>query len=270
VVKLPDFACDPQKGCRVLTVKVLVFIHSFTFSLLLTEMNNTPKKPAVALLGVAGVFLLLFVIAFYGRGFLLSVSGQTKITGSLFFLSRILFWVVLVLLYLYARRIEKSPFLLWSERPARPLFNFGASFAILSIILIGSLIIGGIVHGVTHQETSAKLLEYIALFKNNIPLLIFTALTAGVTEELIFRGYIQPRIEAASNNPALAIIITSLLFGFLHSPYGTINQILTPIYIGAIFSVFYRKYRNIKLLIICHFLFDLVSLLLQVMFQAKR
>lgn len=243
--------------------------RGISFSIYLSYMYTTPKKPATALLGVIGVFILLVVIAFCGRTFLLKVSGLSEMTGKLFFLSRMMFWVVLVLLYLYATLIEKSPFLLYTDRPAKPLFYIGSIVALIIIILIGSSIIVAIVHGFVHQETSRKLLEYVGLFKNNMPLLILTALTAGVTEELIFRGYIQPRIETASNSPVLAIIITSLLFGILHSPYGTIIQVLDPIFIGVIFSVYYRKYRNIKILILCHFLFDVFSLFAQLMLHSK-
>ena len=232
-------------------------------------MNKTPKKPTFALTGVVGVFLLLAFIAFFGGRLVLKISGLTELTGSLFFLSRMLFWAILVLLYFYAIRVEKKPFLLWPERPANLLFYIGSVFALLLIVYIGSVVIIVILHGFVHQETSSKLLEYVRLFKHNMPLLIFTALTAGVTEELIFRGYIQPRIEAASNSPALAIIITSFLFGILHSPYGTILQFIVPIFIGVIFSVFYSKYRNINILILCHFLFDILSLLQQTMHQPK-
>jgi membrane protease YdiL (CAAX protease family) len=120
-----------------------------------------------------------------------------------------------------------------------------------------------------HEETSSKLLEYVGLFKNNVPLLIFTALTAGVTEELIFRGYMQPRLEKAFNSPVLAIIITSFLFALLHAAYGTVTQFLVPWFIGALFSIFYSKYRNIKILILCHFLVDMLSLLALTFHQSK-
>jgi uncharacterized protein len=232
-------------------------------------MTTIPQKPTASLIGIVGVYLLLALIVYYSGPFLLTISGLTRINGWIFFQTRILIWASLILLYLYATRVEKKPFLLWPEQRYKPLFYAGSIFACLIIIAVGSGILMSIVARFHHEGTSPKLLEYAGLFKNNIPLLIFTALTAGVTEELIFRGYMQPRLEKAFNSPVIAIIITSFLFGALHSSYGTLFQLLTPIFIGALFSVFYSKYRNIKILILCHFLVDILSLLAVTFHQSK-
>jgi uncharacterized protein len=233
-------------------------------------MTTTTKKPAASLFGVVGVYLLLALIVFYGASFLLMVSGLPKISTGIFFQSRILIWASLILLYLYATRVEKQPFLLWPEQRYKPLFYVGSIFACLIIIAIGSGILMSVMVRFHHEQTSPKLLEYASLMKNNMPLLIFTALSAGVTEELIFRGYIQPRLETAFNSPVLAIVVTSFLFAALHSSYGTLFQFLNPLFIGALFSVFYSKYRNIKILILCHFLADILSLLALTTFQHPK
>jgi hypothetical protein len=232
-------------------------------------MTTTPKKSAASLFGVVLAFMLLALIVFYGAPFLLTISGLPKINGWLLLQTRILIWTVLALLYLYAMRVEKQPFLLWPDKKYKPLFYVGSIFACLIIIAIGSGILTFIVSRFHHEETSPKLLEYVRLMKNNMPLLIFTALTAGVTEELIFRGYMQPRLEKAFNSPVVAIIITAFLFAVLHSSYGTLIQFLIPLFIGVLFSVFYSKYRNIKILILCHFLVDTLSLLALTFHQAK-
>jgi len=232
-------------------------------------MTTTPKKPAASLIGVAGAYLLLALIVYCAGPFLLTISGSSGINGWLFFQTRILIWAVLALLYLYAMRIEKQPLLLWPEHRYKPLFYVGSIFVCLIIIAIGSGILTFIVARFHQEETSPKLLEYVRLMKNNTPLLIFTALTAGVTEELIFRGYMQPRLEKAFNSPVPAIIITSFLFAALHTSYGTLIQFLVPLFIGVLFSVFYSKYRNIKILILCHFLVDTLSLLALTLHQSK-
>jgi membrane protease YdiL (CAAX protease family) len=41
-------------------------------------------------------------------------------------------------------------------------------------------------------------------------LLVFTCLTAGITEEIIFRGYLLPRLEILLKNKNLSVIISSL------------------------------------------------------------
>ena len=94
----------------------------------------------------------------------------------------------------------------------------------------------------------------------NKGLLIFTCLTAGVTEELLFRGYLLPRIKALTNSNVSAVLISAFLFGIAHYGYGDINRVLFPFIIGIIFGSFYLKYRNISILIICHFAMDLYSM----------
>jgi membrane protease YdiL (CAAX protease family) len=235
----------------------------------MTTLPHTPKKPATSLIGVAGVYLLLALIVYFGAPLLLTISGLSRINGWIFFQTRIMIWAVLALLYLYATRVEKQSLLSWPDKKYKPLFYIGSTFILLVIIFIAAAIIKGILLRFIHEEISRKLLEYAELFKNNIPLLIFTALTAGVTEELIFRGYMQPRLEKAFNSPVIAIIITAFLFGVLHSPYGTLFQFLNPLFIGALFSVFYWKYRNIKILMLCHFLVDVLSLLAVTLHHSK-
>lgn len=110
------------------------------------------------------------------------------------------------------------------------------------------------------DQISPKLLGIKSMLQGSKSLLLFVALTAGITEEIIFRGYIQPRLETILKSPYLSILITSTLFGLLHYGYGTINNIIGPLFIGLIFSIHYWKFRNIKVLIICHILIDTIAL----------
>ena len=123
---------------------------------------------------------------------------------------------------------------------------------------------------ITHEKVSDKLLQLSSIFKNNYFLIVFTCLTAGVIEELLMRAYIQPRIEKIYNSPVLGITVSALLFGILHSSYGTIGQVVVPFFIGIVFAVFYKKYSNIKILIICHFMFDFISLMLMNLIGLKH
>ncbi|RTZ46850.1 CPBP family intramembrane metalloprotease [Chryseobacterium arthrosphaerae] len=63
------------------------------------------------------------------------------------------------------------------------------------------------------------------------------------------------------SSPIIGIIVSAILFGILHSTYGTIGQVVIPFFIGAVFAAFYKLYSNIKILIICHFMIDFVSLM---------
>src|ERR1700679_1741021 len=132
-------------------------------------MHNASKRSAVSLMGVAGIFLLLAAITSYGGHFLLMFGGSPKIDARLFFESRMLFWIALGLLFLYARRVEKANFCPWKEQTKKPLFYLGSVLASLIIINIVSFALKVIVHMISHEGTSHKLLAYVALFKNSMP-----------------------------------------------------------------------------------------------------
>jgi membrane protease YdiL (CAAX protease family) len=91
-------------------------------------------------------------------------------------------------------------------------------------------------------------------------LVVFVPLTAGITEELICRGYLLTRLEMLFNKPAVSIAVSAIIFGLLHISYGTIVQILLPLCLGLIYATHYYKYRNIKVIIVCHFLWDFIGL----------
>lgn len=212
---------------------------------------------------LTGILLILFItasIVLFTAPVAFWITGLTKVNAGIFFASRLLIWGSLGFLFYYAHFIEQQPMLLWKEAESNLLFYFLSVLAVLGVVYFGSGIIGGILYAVTHSKGSAKLFEMVQFFKHNIPFLLFTAATAGVVEELIFRGYIQPRLELLFKNSWAAIIVSALLFGLLHITYGTLSNVVIPVFIGLVFAWHYKKYRNIKVLITCHFLIDTISL----------
>ena len=225
-------------------------------------MPGYSRKSENYLMGVGSISILLFLFIFplfFSPG-VLELFGVYRINGTLLFISRLLYWVGLALLYLYCVKVEKQHLIIWEDRP----YTF--SVYILSIILIFFVLIFGlgyirILYSLTHfSKTSEKLTDIANIFRQNHLLLIFSALTAAFTEEIIFRGYLQPRFQLIFRSPFLGILISSLLFGLLHYGYGTIINMIGPFFIGLVFALYYWKFRNIKVLITCHFLWDLIAM----------
>lgn len=218
---------------------------------------NAIKKP-ILIIGVSLSILFLF-LALYS-GLLLKWAIPNK--EILFLISRFSIWLVLALLFFYVSKVEKSPFLIWKETEYSLKFSAAALLkTILKLFLVVYLV--GILSLLFHLKTkSAHLTETLTLFHKNFFLLFFTCVTAGVTEELIFRGYLLPRLEILLKNTKLAILISSILFGILHYGYGTLIHVLGPVLMGIVFAMQYQKYRNIKIVIVAHFLWDLIVLVL--------
>ncbi len=224
-------------------------------------MERTADKRIVFAIGITGIVILFFLLTTFTTPFLLKISSEPVLNGLLFFVNRLFIWLSLILLWLYAKNVEKESLLIWPQQKQKFLFSILAVFAILIVIFIGNTLISKILSYLASNIASPKMLEFETLFKHNFLLLIFTAATAAIVEELIFRGYIQSRIEYIFKKPIWGIIGSALLFALLHISYATWLQFLGPLFIGLVFSIYYWKYRNIKVLIICHFLIDLIGLL---------
>jgi hypothetical protein len=98
--------------------------------------------------------------------------------------------------------------------------------------------------------------------------LLVLAVIAGISEEVLFRGFLQPWLENSLNATA-ALLVSNLVFALVHAvtpmyavlalaigiylglslDYGAERQLLTPIVIHAlydfvVFVVILRNYRN--------------------------
>lgn len=221
-------------------------------------------------LGILLTFALLALVMLYVFPFLTLITGTKTMTAGLFVNSRIVIWAVLLIIFLYSKFIEKSSLTIWNDKKYPVSFYIGAVVCLYFICAIGGALLNGLISVITHEKMSDKLIQLQSIFKNNYFLIIFTCLTAGVVEEYLMRGYIQPRIEKIYNSPFLGITISAILFGILHSTYGTVGQVVGPFFIGIVFAVFYKLYSNIKIIIMCHFLFDFVSLMIMNFIDIKH
>lgn len=104
------------------------------------------------------------------------------------FSSRIAIWVALAVLFIYVRQFEKQPLLLWQEK------KYSIVHYILSVIttlltVVAVLILFSIVWTLLGlKKDSNSLNKIIDIFRHNHLLVVLTCLTAGITEELVFRG----------------------------------------------------------------------------------
>ncbi len=220
--------------------------------------------------GIALTFGLLTLFMLYSIPLINLFFNFKILTAELFFYNRLSLWIVLVLILFYNFFIENRSFFVWEDKKYPVVFYFAAVICLYLICMIGGAVLNAIIMALTQEKISDKLMQLSLVFTDNYFLLVFTCITAAVIEELLMRAYIQPRIESIYKSPILGIIISALLFGILHSTYGTIGQVIVPFFIGIVFASFYKLYSNIKILIICHFLFDFVSLMMMNLIDLKQ
>jgi membrane protease YdiL (CAAX protease family) len=94
-----------------------------------------------------------------------------------------------------------------------------------------------------------------------VPLVILIPLLSSISEEIFFRGFLQPKLMDLTT-PLIGIIITSILFGFAHLAYQNPLQIAIPFFIGLIFGFLLIKTKNILAPISAHYIFNFIQLAL--------
>lgn len=87
-------------------------------------------------------------------------------------------------------------------------------------------------------------------------------LVGGISEELIFRGFLMKRITTyipGEYGIVFAIVITSSLFGYLHSYQGLVGQIQTGIIGAMLASIYFIFSRRLMLVILTHGFVNTIS-----------
>ncbi len=67
---------------------------------------------------------------------------------------------------------------------------------------------------------------------------VAVALTAGLCEEFLYRGWLLNIIAAATGSPWVALIVSSIVFGFAHfyqGPHGMLGAGVLGIVFGTLF-----------------------------------
>jgi membrane protease YdiL (CAAX protease family) len=88
-------------------------------------------------------------------------------------------------------------------------------------------------------------------FANLLKLIIVMVFFVGLIEELIFRSILQTRLE---NTLSVweALLVTSIMFGLMHSGYGTIYEILYTGFVGFIMGLAFYKTKSLPFIAVLH------------------
>jgi len=101
---------------------------------------------------------------------------------------------------------------------------------------------------------------------NLLSLTIIMVLFVSPVEEMVFRSILQNRLEIVLGSRE-ALIVTSILFGLMHSGYGSIYEIFYITLVGAVIGYLFYGTRSLPLVVLIHgfmnvFFFGIIPLLL--------
>ena len=208
---------------------------------------------ALVILGLVLPFLIVpfLSLVFYDKG---------QSFTYLFVVSRFIIWATLGLLFLYARYGEVQKFLLWGEEKQDWAFYL-LWIIVLYVLCFMSQIISAIPYLLGLHQKSPSMVRLQHLMKQYPAFGMFTALTAGITEELFFRGYVMSRLALFFKNMHVQVLLSAALFCAIHISYHYWGEIIFTFLLGLIFGYHYQRFRNIKVLIVVHFIVDAVATL---------
>lgn len=134
--------------------------------------------------------------------------------------------------------------------------------AIILYSVAGNLIL----HTISFSENMQGNMEIMESSIKINPFLYCVAvyLVAPITEEFIFRGFIQTRL-CRSMNAVPAILISSVLFAATHFMTGSISTVLFTFFGGILFGLTYKKTGCLLLTIIVHIVGNLSEILAAVL-----
>lgn len=115
---------------------------------------------------------------------------------------------------------------------------------------LGALVLLGVAMDALHYRPPNDQAD--AILKSVTPALAAAlALSAGVGEEIFFRGLLQKR---------LGVWGQALLFGLFHLSYGTPLQVIVPGLLGLLYGFLIQRGAPLWTTIAAHFVFDYVQL----------
>lgn len=80
---------------------------------------------------------------------------------------------------------------------------------------------------------------------------IALSVSAGICEEIVFRGYLQRQFRAATRSVVAGVILQGLLFGLVHSYQGW-KQVIVIAPLGILYGALVAWRRNLRASMIAH------------------
>lgn len=143
-------------------------------------------------------------------------------------------------------------------------YELGMSLEKMHIYLPASIFLGMVLGKIEYNIINVESLVPVLTLKNILIFAVIMIVFTGLAEELLFRSIVQTRLEQTIGS-SYGLISASLLFGAMHSGYGTIYEILFTFSAGFLLGYLFQKTRSLPFIAITHglintFLFGFIPL----------
>ncbi|MGO9935333.1 MAG: CPBP family intramembrane glutamic endopeptidase [Steroidobacteraceae bacterium] len=84
------------------------------------------------------------------------------------------------------------------------------------------------------------------------------SLSAGICEEIVFRGYLQRQLAALTGSTSLAILGQAIVFGIVHG-YEGVNTVIRIVVCGLAFGMLAQWRGNLRAGVLAHAAWDILA-----------
>lgn len=214
------------------------------------------RRVATTIIGLLLALLAINVVVAAHAGAWL--SRHTGVPSAL--CTVILEWILIAIMLGYVAVVERRPVgSIGFRRPGWKTLLYGLIAALAMIAGMSVLVTAvlPLLHLNFNATASARL---IALPFWQRLLLVFTA---GVGEEILFRGYPIERIQELTGSPWLAGTVSFAAFTYAHLGYWGWTQLIVAGLAGIVLTLLYIWRRDLPCNMLAHFLTDGAGLLLR-------
>jgi membrane protease YdiL (CAAX protease family) len=225
-----------------------------------------PPHPAVATapaahwLHTVALLAVLVVTTFYGhhRATSALISDNHRIVRYLTSIG--LEWLLLggVMAGIYHRRaFLRTAFCNRANTWAQ---TAGLGLVVYVLGFVAIIAVGGVIYftPLARQHNEAVVLAMVPRTAVEFMIWFVVSLSAGICEELIFRGYLLQQLGAWTRRPVLAIFIAALLFGGVHL-YEGLAATLPLAALAVVYGFVVKHFKgDLRAVIVAHTLQDFV------------
>lgn len=195
---------------------------------------------------------LIGLIVFLGAPFLLKFLHIENIL-----LREVGMWLLLlfsIILWIYFVEKRTIASIGWKKVTAKTVFG-GIGLGLVAFILFG-------ISNVVIQAIGLELNQEVGELFASQPFLVLMliSLRAAVVEEVLYRGYAFERINELTKSKWIAALVPVIIFMLMHLSWG-IGHLVFVFFAGGLFMLVYISKRNLGLVMIAHFVTDVIAML---------
>ena len=219
---------------------------------------DASPKPIASWLHTVALFLLLALTTFIGRSRASAPHPHPAALASHYATSMLLEWVLLALVLAGVR--QRRAFLAGALRNRATTlaqsFALGLAVHLCGFVAIALVSLSLLKTPLAHHRNEAFVLAMLPRTRIEFLLWFGVSLSAGICEELIFRGYLLQQLVAWTRRPTLSIVLAAALFGSVHL-YEGLGAILPLAALALVYGlVAYRSHGDLRAVIVAHTLQD--------------